>query len=286
MDSAIRPSYNRPQDGVIARKKFRTFFPSQNTWEWHFWSSIYSVIRPSWGWSKLSILIKCGTTNRTNSHRHVALNAVSRLHRQLFCKTTPIFALYFKRVYYICWSSVYEFGSLTHVSAQFFLPKELPEEKAKMLLAWFYMNLSGWTVILKLWLSGFYKPFNMNWTFLTNFTIITKLWYTWLIIIIIIRLAPFPILGSGHYLWRWHRREMLVKIPGQKLYKRTLCSCHVLYHFCDTSFKTACTIFCTLKFHVVCTCTFFGDTICLLANRKMIKIVTLIDLHIVLTHAS
>ena len=37
-------------------------------------------------------------------------------------------------------------------------------------------------------------------------------------------------------------------------------------------------------FHVVCTCTFFGDTIRLVTNRKMIKIVTLIDLHIVLTY--
>jgi hypothetical protein len=49
------------------------------------------------------------------------------------------------------------------------------------------------------------------------------------------------------------------------------------------SLITACAIFCNLKFHVVCTCTFFGDTICLLTNRKMIKI-TLIDLHIVLTY--
>jgi hypothetical protein len=59
---------------------------------------------------------------------------------------------------------------------------------------------------------------------------------------------------------------------------------HVLYHFCDMSFITACVIFCSLKFHVVCTCTFFGDTICLLTNQKMINIVTLIDLHIVLTY--
>jgi hypothetical protein len=58
---------------------------------------------------------------------------------------------------------------------------------------------------------------------------------------------------------------------------------HILYHFCDTSLTTACAIFCSLKFHVVCTCTFFGDTICLLTNRKMIKIVILIDLNIVLT---
>jgi hypothetical protein len=43
------------------------------------------------------------------------------------------------------------------------------------------------------------------------------------------------------------------------------------------SLITACVIFCSLKFHVVCTCTFFGETICLLTNRKMIKIVTLID---------
>jgi hypothetical protein len=55
---------------------------------------------------------------------------------------------------------------------------------------------------------------------------------------------------------------------------------YVLYHFCDTSLITACEIFCSLKFHVVCT--FFGD-ICLPTNRKMIKIVTLIDSHIVLT---
>jgi hypothetical protein len=31
-------------------------------------------------------------------------------------------------------------------------------------------------------------------------------------------------------------------------------------------------------------CTFFRDTICLLTDRKMIKIVTLIDVHIVLTY--
>jgi hypothetical protein len=59
---------------------------------------------------------------------------------------------------------------------------------------------------------------------------------------------------------------------------------HVLYHFCDMSLITACEIFCSLKFHVVCTCTFFGDTICLLTKREMIKIVTLIDSHIVLTY--
>ena len=54
--------------------------------------------------------------------------------------------------------------------------------------------------------------------------------------------------------------------------------------FCDMSLITACAIFCSLKFHVVCTCTFFGDTICLLRNRKMIKIVSLIDLHVVMTY--
>jgi hypothetical protein len=30
---------------------------------------------------------------------------------------------------------------------------------------------------------------------------------------------------------------------------------HVLYHFCDISWITACTIFCSPKFHVVYTCT-------------------------------
>jgi hypothetical protein len=43
-------------------------------------------------------------------------------------------------------------------------------------------------------------------------------------------------------------------------------------------------IFCSLMFHVVCTCTFFWDNICLLTNRKMIKIMTLVDLHTVLTY--
>jgi hypothetical protein len=57
-----------------------------------------------------------------------------------------------------------------------------------------------------------------------------------------------------------------------------------LYHFCDMSLITGCAIFCSVRCHVVCTCTLFGDTICLLTNRKMIKIVTLIDLHIVLTY--
>jgi hypothetical protein len=52
---------------------------------------------------------------------------------------------------------------------------------------------------------------------------------------------------------------------------------HVLYHFCDMSLITTCVIFCSLKFYAVCTCTFFGDTICLLTNRKMIKIVRYSD---------
>jgi hypothetical protein len=43
---------------------------------------------------------------------------------------------------------------------------------------------------------------------------------------------------------------------------------HVLYQFCDMSLITACAIFCSLTFHVVCTCTFFGDTICLLTNPE------------------
>jgi hypothetical protein len=59
---------------------------------------------------------------------------------------------------------------------------------------------------------------------------------------------------------------------------------HVLYHFCDMSLITACDIFCSLKFHVVCTYTLFGDTICLPTNGEIIKIVTLIDSHIVLTY--
>jgi hypothetical protein len=36
----------------------------------------------------------------------------------------------------------------------------------------------------------------------------------------------------------------------------------------------------SLKFHIVCTCSFFGDTICLLTNRK----VTLIDSHFGFTY--
>jgi hypothetical protein len=50
---------------------------------------------------------------------------------------------------------------------------------------------------------------------------------------------------------------------------------HVLYHFCDMSLITACAIFCVLKFHDVYTCILFGDTICLLTNWKMIKIVSI-----------
>ena len=57
---------------------------------------------------------------------------------------------------------------------------------------------------------------------------------------------------------------------------------NVFHNFCDMSLITACAIFCGLKFHIVCTCTFIGDTICLLTNQKMIKTVTLIDLHIVI----
>jgi hypothetical protein len=42
---------------------------------------------------------------------------------------------------------------------------------------------------------------------------------------------------------------------------------HVLYHFCDMSLITACVIFCSLKFHVVSTCNFFG-VICLGKNSE------------------
>ena len=59
---------------------------------------------------------------------------------------------------------------------------------------------------------------------------------------------------------------------------------HVIYHFCDMSLITACAIFCSVTLDVVCACAFFGDTICLLINRKMIKIVTLVDSHILLTY--
>jgi hypothetical protein len=101
--------------------------------------------------------------------------------------------------------------------------------------------------------------------------------------------------GGGGGGGSWHRRELffLVKVlpiqplTSQKKFYPTLNinspwpknftkGCHSvvthgLYHFCDMSLITACAIFCSLKFHVVCTCTFFGDTICLLTNRKMIK---------------
>jgi hypothetical protein len=81
-----------------------------------------------------------------------------------------------------------------------------------------------------------------------------------------------------------------IPTPGQNFTKvyvyHSVIVTHVLYHFCDMSFidNYTCVIFCSLKFHVVCTCTFYGDIICLLTNRKMIKIVTLIDSHIVLTY--
>ena len=54
---------------------------------------------------------------------------------------------------------------------------------------------------------------------------------------------------------------------------------YVLYHFCDMSLITVCEIFCSLKFHTVCTWTFFGVTIWLPTNRKTIKIVTLITVY-------
>ena len=109
--------------------------------------------------------------------------------------------------------------------------------------------------------------------------------------------GPFIIYGGG-----WHRREMFfvakilltqplkkskILLPNLKyqlknkyppLAKNFTKGCHsvvtyyVLYHFCDMSLITDCEIFCSLKFHVVCICTFFGDTICLATNRKMIKI--------------
>jgi hypothetical protein len=43
---------------------------------------------------------------------------------------------------------------------------------------------------------------------------------------------------------------------------------HVLYHSYDTSLITACAIFCSLKFHVVRTCSVFGDSICVLTNDQ------------------
>jgi hypothetical protein len=51
---------------------------------------------------------------------------------------------------------------------------------------------------------------------------------------------------------------------------------HVLYHFCDMSLITACAIFSSVKFYLVSTCTFFGDTICLHTNPKLTKIVAII----------
>jgi hypothetical protein len=42
----------------------------------------------------------------------------------------------------------------------------------------------------------------------------------------------------------------------------------VLYHFCDMSLITDWEIFCSLKFHVVCTCTFFGDMHYLSPNKS------------------
>jgi hypothetical protein len=39
------------------------------------------------------------------------------------------------------------------------------------------------------------------------------------------------------------------------------------YHFCDTSLITDWEIFCSLKFRVVCTCTFFGDMHYLSPNK-------------------
>ena len=44
---------------------------------------------------------------------------------------------------------------------------------------------------------------------------------------------------------------------------------HVLYHFCDMCLTTACAIFCSLRFHVVCTWTFFGDTIFFLRQMSL-----------------
>ena len=60
---------------------------------------------------------------------------------------------------------------------------------------------------------------------------------------------------------------------------------HVLYHFCDMSLITACGNF--LQSKVSCCLHMYflwRQHICLPTNRKMIKIVTLIDSHIVLTY--
>ena len=72
--------------------------------------------------------------------------------------------------------------------------------------------------------------------------------------------------------------------PDQKLYKRVPDSVvtRVLYNLVQHQLVHA--IFCSVKFQVVYTCISFGDIIYPLTNRKMIKIVIVIDLHIVLTY--
>jgi hypothetical protein len=87
----------------------------------------------------------------------------------------------------------------------------------------------------------------------------------------------------GHYLWPdvakllWGKNFVNPTIKKSKTIfyptsktsqKDTIQLSHILYHFCDMSLITACAIFCSLKFHVVCTCTFFGDTVCLLTKSE------------------
>jgi hypothetical protein len=65
------------------------------------------------------------------------------------------------------------------------------------------------------------------------------------------------------------------------LQKGTVQLSHMSYHTSVTWVWLCNFLLCKVS---CCTCIFCGDTICLLTNRKMIKTVTLIDLHIVLTY--
>ena len=81
---------------------------------------------------------------------------------------------------------------------------------------------------------------------------------------------PLELLEKYHHFGKWLRR--IPRAEGLQMIKIPF-SCHTCM-----SFTTSVTCvrylleMSLIKFHVVCTCTFFGDTIWLLTNWKMIKI--------------
>jgi hypothetical protein len=124
------------------------------------------------------------------------------------------------------------------------------------------------------------------------------------IVMVYLGFIPCEHLGTYHYLWRGvggtakrnvfrgkdfadptikKSRIWLPNLKYQNINTHSFVT-HVLYHFCDTSLIMVCEIFCSLKVSCCLHMYFLWRHHLSPNNRKMIKIVTLIDSHIVLTN--